>query len=265
MKVLVQEDGSVVVTGNWANGTNTGICSITVSNPPSGGGGGGGGEPPEDFVETTGPSTCGSFILGGNASSSVGFQANTGLDFGTGPFTIEWWQYQTDNNSWPRVFARGTYGSTTLGFSNEGGSAYFWDSTSNPLGTLSNYKNSWKHFAITRSINNKLRFFYNGTLVSTVENYTHDFTASSDNLMIGVEGNPSNGSSFGGNITNFHIMKGAARYIAPFTPSTSPLRMTNKSVLMMYADNNTDAFLDSTGTCTLASANAAWTSANPFA
>jgi hypothetical protein len=87
---------------------------------------------------------------------------------------------------------------------------------------------------------------------------------SADHLMIGVEGTPSDASSFGGNITNFHIMKGAARYIAPFTPSTAPLRMTNKSVLMMYAENVGDAFLDSTNTCTLANANAGWTGTNPF-
>jgi hypothetical protein len=265
MKVVVQEDGSVTVSNSWSNGTNGGICNITVSSPVSGGGGGGGGEPAEDFVETTGPSTCGSFVLAGNSSSSVGFSANAGFDFGTGPFTIEWWQYQTDNNSFPRVFARGTYGSTTIGLSIEGGGVYFWDAGANPMGTIGSYKNSWKHFAITRSINNKLRFFYNGTLVSTVENYTYNFTTSANNFMIGVEGVPSNSSSFGGNITNFHVMKGAARYVAPFTPSTTPLRMTNKSVLMMYADNTTDAFLDSTNTCTLVTSNAAWTSTNPFA
>ena len=226
---------------------------------------GGSGEPAEDFVETTGPSTCGSFVLAGNATSYVDFDPNSGLDFGTGPFTIEWWQYQTDSNSWPRVFARGTYGATTLGLSIEGGSAYFWDDGANGLGTLSNYKNSWKHFAITRSINNKLRFFYHGSLVSTITDYTHDFAASSEHLMIGVEGNPSNGSSFGGNITNFHIMKGAARYIAPFTPSTSPLRMTNKSVLMMYADNALNVADDSTGNITGFASNITWSSSNPFA
>jgi hypothetical protein len=238
---------------------------ITLSNPPQSGGGGGSGDPAEDFVETTGPLTCGSFVTAGNSSSSVGFLPNAGFDFGTGPFTIEWWQYQTDNNPFPRVFSRGTYGTTTIALSIEGGSAYFWDTNIAGMGTIANYKNSWKHFAITRSINNKLRFFYNGTLVLTVENYVHNFTTSADNLTIGGEGNPSNGSSFGGNITNFHVMKGAARYIANFNPSAIPLKMTNKSVLMLYADNATDAFLDSTNTCTLATSNAAWTSTNPFA
>jgi hypothetical protein len=110
-----------------------------------------------------------------------------------------------------------------------------------------------------------LRFFVNGALVSTTENYTHDFTESSEHFRIGVEGNPSNGSSFGGNITNFHIMKGAARYIAAFTPSTSPLKMTNRSVLMMYADSEPNAIMDSTSTLSGFGSNVSWSASNPFA
>jgi hypothetical protein len=240
------------------------LSTIRISSPVSGGGGGGG-DPVEDFAETTGPSTCGSFVLAGNAISYIDFNPNSGLDFGTGPFTIEWWQYQTDNNSWPRVFARGTYGATTLGLSIEGGNAYFWDNGANSLIQLYNYKNTWMHFAITRSINNKLRFFVNGALVSTITDYTHDFTPSTEHFMIGVEGTPSNGSSFGGYITNFHIMKGAARYIASFTPSTSPLKMTNKSILMMYASSAPDLAKDETNTTSGFASNVTWASNNPFA
>lgn len=240
--------------------------NILVSGPVSGGGGGGGSsDPVEDFAVTTGPETCGSFVLAGNSGSYFNLNPNSGLDFGTGPFTIEWWQYQTDSNPFPRVFARGTYGATTLGFSIEGGNAYFWDNGANSLSTLTSYKNSWQHFAVTRSINNKLRFFRNGQLVTTITDYTHDFVASTEQFMIGVEGTPSNVSSFGGNITNFHIMKGAARYIAPFTPSTSPLTMTNRSVLMLYALSAPNAGQDETNTTDGFGSNVTWSANNPFA
>jgi hypothetical protein len=255
-------DGSRIVLSATDSPDRFPKISVTA---PASQGGGGSGDPAEDFAETTGPDTCGSFVLAGNANSYVAFSPNAALDFGTDPFTIEWWQYQTDNNSWPRVFARGTYGSTTLGLSIEGGSAYFWDDGANFLTSMYNYKNTWLHIAITRSINNKLRFFIGGQLAATIENYTHDFTTSPDNFMIGVEGIPSNGSSFGGNITNFHIMKGAARYIANFNPSGSPLKMTNKSVLMMYADSAPNAVTDTTNTLSGTGLNATWSSSSPFA
>ena len=234
---------------------------LLVTSPASAGGGG----VDLGFVETTGPNSCGSFLLDGNSLSSAQYNANAAFDFGTGPFTIEWWQYQTDSNSFPRVFARGSYaGGSTLGLSIEGGSVYFWDNSAHGLGTIYNYKNMWMHFAITRSVDNKLRFFLNGSLVSTTDNYTHDFATSSDMLMIGQEGTPSNASSFGGYITNFHVMKGAARYVSAFTPSTSPLKMTNKTVFMLYALNATDVSKDETNTVA-GSSNVTWDSSNPFA
>ena len=236
------------------------LSTIKVSAPVASGGGGG-----EGFVETTGPNSCGSFLLDGNALSYAQYNANAAFDFGTGPFTIEWWQYQTDSNPFPRVFARGSYGNgSVLGFSLESGAAYFWDEYGSALASVYNYKNVWMHFAITRSLDNKLRFFVNGSLAATIDNYTHDFVASSDMLMIGQEGTPSNASSFGGYITNFHIMKGAARYTSAFTPSTSPLKMTDKSVFMLYSLNATDVSKDETNTVA-GSSNVTWSANNPFA
>ena len=257
MKVSIG-DGSKPTLSLQDRRNKTPRLFVTSTAPAEGGGETG-------FTETTGPNSCGSFLLSGNALSSAQYNANAAFDFGTGPFTIEWWQYQTDSNSWPRVFARGSYaGGSTLGLSIEGGSVYFWDNGANALGTISNYKNAWKHFAVTRSVDNKLRFFLNGSLVSTINDYTHDFATSSDPLMIGQEGNPSNGSSFGGYITNFHIMKGAARYTSAFTPSTSPLKMTDKSVFMLYSLNATDVSKDETNTVA-GSSNVTWSSDNPFA
>lgn len=262
MRISIHDQSKIRLRHGLRDDNRVGIL---VSGPVSeGGGGGGGGDPVEDFVETTGPETCGSFVLQGNRFSSVNYNPNSGLDFGTGPFTIEWWQYQTDNNPFPRVFARGTYGATTLGLSIEGGSAYFWDAGANYLSNLSSYKNSWQHFAVTRSINNKLRFFRNGQLLTTIEDYSHNFLPSTEQFKIGVEGTPSDASSFGGNITNFHIMKGAARYIAPFTPSTSPLKMTNRSILMLYAPTAPDAAQDATNTTSGLGSNITWSSSNPF-
>jgi hypothetical protein len=43
----------------------------------------------------------------GNATSYLRIPNTNDFDFGTGDFTIEWYQYQTDSNSYPRVFEVG--------------------------------------------------------------------------------------------------------------------------------------------------------------
>lgn len=45
----------------------------------------------------------------GNATSYLRIPNTDDFDFGTGDFTIEWYQYQTDSNSFPRIFQVGNY------------------------------------------------------------------------------------------------------------------------------------------------------------
>ena len=63
-----------------------------------------------------------SFI--GNATSYLRIPNVADLNFGTGDFTIEWYQYQTDSNSFPRIFQIGKYSvgaGISIGVSLEGG------------------------------------------------------------------------------------------------------------------------------------------------
>lgn len=38
---------------------------------------------------------------------------------GTGDFTVEWWQYQTDSSAYPRIFSVGSYPAAAIGVSIE--------------------------------------------------------------------------------------------------------------------------------------------------
>jgi hypothetical protein len=96
----------------------------------------------------------------GNANSFLSISNQEDLRMGTGDFTIEWWQYQTDSNSWPRVFSMGNY-PATIGVSIEGGTFYFWNGTARSFGSAGTYKNAWVHFAIARQ-GSTLRVFKNG-------------------------------------------------------------------------------------------------------
>jgi hypothetical protein len=143
---------------------------------------------------------------------------------GTGNFTIEWFQYQTDNSQWPRIVAIGSYPSTSIGCSIESGSFYAWCSGANYFGSVS-VKNSWHHFAIVRN-NGQLRVYKDGTqLGSNISNSTN-ITNSSTTLYIGSENGSNAGTFFGGYITNIRWVKGLAIYTGNFTVPTSSLTET---------------------------------------
>jgi Concanavalin A-like lectin/glucanases superfamily len=161
---------------------------------------------------------------------------NNDLNFGTGDFTIEWYQYQMDSNPFPRIFEIGNYTtSISIGVSIEGGSFYYWtNSTPNYSFYLndSQYKNKWVHFAISRS-SGTTRIFMNGTSMVSI-NDTTDFT-SSDDLVIGNETTPSTIAAFGGYMTYFSWVKGIAKYTSNFKVPTVYPTLTSNYLLLLKA------------------------------
>ena len=171
----------------------------------------------------------------GNATSYLNIPNTNEFDFGTGDFTIEWYQYQTDNNSYPRIFQVGTYPSISIGISIEGNDLLYW---TNDVWTVaaglppSSYKNTWAHFAICRA-NGLTTIYMNGiSLFST--NVINNFNGTND-LTIGNQTDPSDVGAFGGYITYFSWVKGVALYTADFTVSTNYPTFTNNNVLLLTA------------------------------
>lgn len=186
--------------------------------------------------------TANSYSLNGS-SNYLSLPASTNWAFGTGDFTVEWFQYQTSQPSNPRVFAVGNYPSTSVGVSIEtvNGSLYVWEANayrfSNTLGT-GNYLNRWIHFAISR-ISNTTRIFKNGTLLGSSYVDNNNITNSTSVLNIGQESTPTASSYFPGYITSFRICKGLGVYSGNFTVPTSPLGQTQSA--NPYGGSNTAA------------------------
>ena len=157
------------------------------------------------------------------------------FDFGTGDFTIEWYQYQTDSNPFPRIFQVGNYTSgISIGVSIEGGNFYYWRNgtyTNASYIASSNYKNRWAHFAISR-FSGVTKIFMNGLTISTI-NDTTNFNGVND-LIISNESTPAISSAFGGYITYFTWVKGTALYTSNFTVSDSYPELTEKHILLLY-------------------------------
>jgi hypothetical protein len=173
----------------------------------------------------------------GDSTSYLRIPNVSDLNFGTGDFTIEWHQYQTDSNPFPRVFQIGEYSGSgiSIGVSIEGGTFYYWRNGS-PTGasylTPLQYKNTWVHFAISRA-SGVTQIFMNGTLMLTT-NDTTDFS-SSDDLVIGNESTPSNAAAFGGLIYYFSWVKGVALHTSDFAVSYDYPTLTSDYMLLLTA------------------------------
>lgn len=173
-----------------------------------------------------------------------------GFNFGTGNFTVEWFQYQTDSNSFPRVFwySNGT-SAVYWGVSIEGGTFYFWNTGANALATsvqLGTYKNTWVHFAVVRS-GTSLKAYKNGTLLGTGVTNSSSMTTTNGTLYVGAK--PYGGlasEQFGGSITNFRVCN-IAVYTGNFTTPTSKLAQTQSA--NAYGGSNTSAIAE--GQCVM--------------
>jgi len=181
----------------------------------------------------------------GNATSYLRIPDTNDFDFGTGDFTIEWYQYQTDSNPFPRIFQVGSYDTEeiSIGVSiempegSEDGTFYYWTNNSTNFVTSitsSNYKNKWVHFAICRS-SGVTKVFMNGTSIFTMED-ANEFNDVND-LIISNESTPANNTAFGGYITYFTWVKGVALYTDNFTVSNNYPSLTSNYVLLLKASS----------------------------
>lgn len=176
----------------------------------------------------------------GNATSYLRIPNTDAFDFGTGDFTVEWYQYQTDTNPFPRIFQVGAHNEEdiSIGVSIEGGTFYYWTNNSfNSITTLasSSYKNQWVHFAISRS-NGVTTIFMNGISIGSIDD-TNDFNGVNHDLIISNESTPSDDTAFGGYIYYFSWVKGVALYTTNFTVSNNYPSLTNDYVLLLTASN----------------------------
>ena len=179
-----------------------------------------------------------SLSFAGNTTSYISIPNASALNFETEDFTVEWFQYQTDTNQFPRIFQKGTYTATTvsIGVSIESGRFYYWrNNSSNLVATLtpSDYKNKWVHFAICRT-GGTTTFYMNGVSFGTPLADTHNYS-NSENLLIGNESALTSSAAFGGYMYYFHYIKGVAKYTANFTVTTSMVSNTANTVLLLSA------------------------------
>jgi hypothetical protein len=196
-----------------------------------------------------------SLSFAGNSTSYISIASSNDTKMGTGDFTIEWYQYQTDSNSFPRVFQIGNYSllnpTLSMGVSIETGTFYYWrnDSYANSFASVGSIKNTWTHFAIVRS-SGTTTIYKNGNVFITGFSDTTDYNSSLD-LLISNETTRSDGAAFGGYMAYFHIIKGAAKYTSSFSVSNTFPTATTGTVLLLKASGNTGSNITVTNVGTI--------------
>lgn len=202
-----------------------------------------------------GNSSDGSILFPGLQASYLSTPNNVDFNFGTGDFTVEWWQHQTPSKPYQRVFSIGSWNGTpalgaTFAVSVEGSGTgnyaiYVWMLGNIIASGMKHTVNRWHHFAVCRS-GTDVTIFIDGTSLSTTT-CGYDLTDNVNPLTIGGEIIYPN-SAFSGYITNFKWTKGRAIYTGNFTVSRSRMSAEADTKLLLLSVDEVNLITDSSGT-----------------
>ena len=165
------------------------------------------------------------------------------FNLGTSDFTIEWWEYRTDESVGRAVISRsttGNYMSYALGVSDLTNSKIYMSSNGSSW-DIANGKtfgpmifDEWAHYAVTRS-GTTFRAYKNGTLTDSWTSSASLYTTTND-MSIGKY----NGYYFDGYLDEIRIIKGEAVYTdSSFEVPTEPFSLTGAQYMVWTGSGTT--------------------------
>ena len=203
-------------------------------------------------VSSTTNETTGSVFFDGSGDK-LQIADSTDFEFGSNPFTIEFWVYPTafaatdvlvikrDGATYAPFYLYINNGTLTFYSSSNGSS---WDIASAYSFGHSLTLNVWQHIVLTRN-GNEITAYLNGVRGNTI---TTSASLVDNAHPLGIGGDPGNAdsSSMTGYISNFRICKGHAVYTSNFAPPTRELDVHPETVLLCCYDGE-NIFADKTG------------------
>lgn len=196
--------------------------------------------------------------------------ASTDFNIGTNDFTVEWFQYQINGSSYPRIFQFGGWPSD-FGVSVEGGEGggvnfYFWNGSYISV-EISDVFDKWVHFAVSR-VSGITRIYKDGQLlIENSDNYSIDVTGI--DMNIGIDPEYLTVTYFSGGLTNFRLVSGTGLYTGvSFEVPTFNLEKVNGTVLLLNVSDESGFLTDSSGTGKIVhnsgDSPVIWNSSNPI-
>ena len=205
------------------------------------------------------PST---FVAGslqfGAPNQFLTISTSSNFAFSTGSFTVEWFQKQTYQTTFSRVFTIKAWPKAELGVSIESGvpstKFYLWMDALGNIPAVANaatitapYLNQWDHYAVVRQSGSYIQIFRNGAAIKTITaaNYVNaNINNTTSSLIIGGEGDNVVNTRFSGSITNFRMLKGVALYSSSYAVPIEPLPVIPGSVLLLLAPDEQYKYYD---------------------
>jgi len=217
------------------------------------------------FKRTANVGVAGRSVSFNGTSQYLTLPGNAVFAFGTGDFTVEGWvylsaaqgnQYIVDARS-PSYTNNWCFG---WGLGSAGLFQWYYNGVIATNSSTTDFNtNTWYHVAYVRS-GGTGTLYKNGVSVGTGAD-TNNYNVTSETVTIARRySTVSSAEYFGGNISNFRIVKGTAVYTTAFTPPSSPLTaIANTSLLTCNAQTIADASsnnftITNNGTATVSSA-----------
>lgn len=185
------------------------------------------------------------------------------LELGNSSFTIDFWMYLPNVSGDKYIFAKrtstATYspfllyvsGSTMYLYASASGSS--WDVASNRSVATGLTANTWHHVAFVRS-GNTIYTFVNGV---QTDSFSTSATLFNNSEAWTLGGSATVTYFFTGNLDEFRMSVGTARWTSNFTPPTSPYTSDVNTSLLLHMDGTSGSttFTDSSGSPKTVTAN----------
>jgi len=199
-----------------------------------------------------GPFVDAGYVEFDGTGDRINIPASSDFNFGTGDFTVEWFQYLPSTPTEHLTLLSINYGTNpNLAIQGSGPTStaykvYFGGISTSVTEGSSCPLNQWVHYAVVRngSGSNNVKIYRDG--VQTGQGtFTGNAGNSSSTNYIG--GDATNSSvDFKGSVSNLRIIKGTALYTSAFTPPTKSLTAVPNTVLLT-CQGNTIADASSSG------------------
>ena len=201
--------------------------------------------------------------------SYLSLPASSDFHFDTGDYTVECWVNPNDVSG--TLWVAGIWSYTAPSYQSWGIyiSGGKWNHTIDPADTVINTSTSnavagvWTHIAIVRS-GDAFKLFVNGVLESDVTSAGYNMAEGGGYMGIGQVHNGAAGVSTRGQIADFHVIKGYAKYTSTFTPPTEPVTPHVNTVLLTCRKNRFYDESTSNKTITVNGSNVSVSAFNPF-
>ena len=157
------------------------------------------------------------------AADAVTTPDSADWDFGTSPFTIDFWVRHAATTSIDYIYSWSASDGWIMGYA-KGATlklrVYYDGSTVQSSTTWEPNLDQWYHLAFVRDGNN-FYFFVDGTQLGTTQDVTGITFDGHASVALAVGGDNGNLGTFNGWMDEVRISKGVARWTANFTPPTA--------------------------------------------